>query len=229
MRQLVAALSAVVLGLIMFSPQPALAQDVAKAEGLVEMPDAKADIAYIRPGVDWGKYKTFYVHSLAVTPEAQDATPDTLSMRSHLGESYVLADKDIDALGDLYLEETRKELERKGMFEVVDEPQADSLIVVAAIVDIYMTAPIERTRRMESARGGTVTPYAGSLTVSAALADGETGQVLARVLDRRYPHQMWRKNTRINNAHDARQIFQAWARQLRSRLDDFQSGKVEAP
>jgi hypothetical protein len=82
---------------------------------------------------------------------------------------------------------------------------------------------------MESARGGTVTPYAGSLTVSAALADGETGQVLARVLDRRYPHQMWRKNTRINNAHDARQIFQAWARQLRSRLDDFQSGKVEAP
>ncbi len=232
MRMIVATLSTFVLGVVMFSAQPVPAQQKkvqSEDEGLVELAKAKADIAYIRPGVDWTKYKTFYVHPLTVTPEAQDATPDSLSMRSHFGESYVLEARDVDALADLYGEETRKELERKGTFKVVDEPQADTLIVVAAIVDIYLTAPIERTRRMQSVRGGILTTGGGSLTVSAALADGETGQVLARVLDRRYPHAMWRKNTRINNAADARQIFQTWARQLRSRLDDIQSGKFEVP
>jgi hypothetical protein len=231
-QQAVAATFIFVLALVMLCSLPAVSQEeqalTPEEEGLVEAPKAKADIVYVRPGVDWTKYKTFYVHPLTVTPEAKDATPDSLSRRSHLGESYVLEEEDVAALCKLYMEITRKELERKGAFKVVDQPQEDTMIVVAMIVDIYLTAPIERTRR-GSARDKIYTEYGGSLTVSAALADGETGKVLARVFDRQYPHRMWRRNTRISNTADARQIFQSWARQLRSRLDDIQSGKIEMP
>jgi hypothetical protein len=221
------------VGLILLCAQPVLSQQedqvpIPEDEGLVELPKSRVDVAYVRPGVDWSKYKTFYVRALTVTPEAQDATPDSLSRRSSLRESYVLEERDINELAELYLKVTRKELERKGRFKVVDQAQADSLIVVATIVDIYLTAPIERTRS-SSPRGGVYTEYGGSLTVSAALADGETGQVLARVLDRQYPHRLWRRNTRISNLADARTIFLTWARQLRSRLEDIQSGKVEMP
>ena len=45
-------------------------------DGLVLKEDAEVDIAYIRPNVDWNKFKTVYFRTLIVSDEAKDATPD---------------------------------------------------------------------------------------------------------------------------------------------------------
>ena len=205
-------------------------QDLPEVEGLVEYEDAKVDIAEIRPGTDWKKYKTIYLSRLRVTAEAIDATPAHQSGRRSPGESWVLRDKDVQVLVDIYDEVMRDELGKRGGFEFVDEAQVDTLIVVVGIIDIYLTAPIEDTRRTSVGRGSVYTESGGALSMGAVLADGKTGLIIATATDTRYATRgFWRENTRIGNIADARQIFRAWAKNFRKRLTGFQSGKITPP
>ena len=148
-------------------------------EGLVEFEEARVDIAYILPDVDWNKYQTFYILPLTATPEARDATPKSLGRRPHMGESYLLEQRDVDDMIEDFADVMKKELQRKGTYQVVDKVGDDTLIIAAAIVDIELMAPIERTRGNYTGRGGTYTEYGGSLVISAVLAEGETRQILA--------------------------------------------------
>ena len=223
-------LGAILAAMVAVAPLAA-AQDIetqAAQEGLVEVENTKVDIAYVRPGIDWSRYASIQLRPLIVTEEARDATPESSRVRSYPGESWVLRDKDVKVLEDEFARIMRRELE-KGDYSFVDEARADALIIVPALIDIYMTAPIEDTRRTATARGGTFTEYSGSLTIAVALADGETGAVIGRAVDTRYPTRMWRENTRIRNISDVRQIYGAWGRQLRKRLQELRSGAVAAP
>lgn len=219
--------------LVMLVAFPAAAQAFQadpEAEGLVKYEDAKVDIAYILPGVDWNKYKTIYLSPLRVTPEARDATPDRLRTRSYLGGSWILDDRDVRVMVEAYDKIMRKELGERGGFTFVDEPQMDSLIIVAAIVDIYLSVPIERTRRGATGRGGVYDQIGGGMTLSAVLGDPETNLVIARAVDTRYPTAgLWSENSRVRNIGDMRQVFRAWARNFRKRLIGFQTGKIASP
>ena len=219
------------LGVLVLLALPVTAQDHAPLpEGLVEFENAKIDFAALRPGVDWAKYKTIMLYELAVTPAARDATPEHSSTRRYAGESWVLRDKDIKLMQEEFAKVMEKELP-KGGFSFVTEPQADTLIIVPTIIDIYLTAPIEDTRRTNMSRGATYTEGAGALTIAVILADGETLEVVAEGVDQRYPSSsnMWKENTRVFNIGDMRSIFRAWGKMMRKRLPDFASGKIETP
>jgi hypothetical protein len=121
-----------------------------------------------------------------------------------------------------YMDSMRDKLGSAG-YAIVDTPGADTLVVATSVANIRLSAPIERTRRSYTSRGTVYSQGGGSITITAALADGGTGQVVAEVADSRWPNSdIWRMNTGVSNLADAKQAFSFWAKALRDRLKSVQ-------
>ena len=191
-------------------------------DGLVLKKDSKVDFAYVKPDVDWQKYKTIYIRQLSVTDEAKDATPKKKpSRKGHLGESWIIPEKDISLMQEEFTRIMKEALAKEG-YQVVEQPQADTLVIVPVIIDIFLKAPIEESRKTHKSRGGTFTDGAGSMTVAASFADGEDLRVLAYAVDNKYPSSMWSRNTRIQNISDMRAVFKSWGKMLAKTLKKIQ-------
>jgi hypothetical protein len=183
--------------------------------GLQRVPDSKVALAYVKPGTVWTKYHTIQLKPLVVPAKVHNAAPK--GTVPEFGESYVLRDSDVTALQSAYGESMRKTLSNNG-FTFVTTPQADTLIVVAQIIDIKLAAPIEDTRMDDAGPSMTFTQGGGSLAISAVLADGASGQVIAEAADRQYPANVWGVNNSVSNFAAARQAFDDWGQRLSDRL-----------
>jgi hypothetical protein len=106
---------------------------------------------------------------------------------------------------------------KKGGYTLATTAGPDVLDVKPIIVNLYVTAPDVRT----PGRTRTFTASAGEMTLVAELADSETGQVIARVLDRRQARSTgtFTLSTSVTNASEARAAATNWARILRNELD----------
>lgn len=114
------------------------------------------------------------------------------------------------------LEEFTRELQAKSGYQVVTETGPDVLRVKATIVNLYVNAPDTK-----SPGARTYVASAGEMSLVAELFDSESGQVLARVVDRSEARNIgsmtWANSA--SNAFEARDIAAAWARVLRQSLD----------
>lgn len=192
----------------------------AQTDGLVEA-KSSFDMAYVLPGVDWSKFKKVNVYPLAVTPEAQDTSQRGTRRTGGRGESWIIRDADIRMMKDEFARITQREIEKKEAFEVVAISDAETLIVIPQIIDIYLTAPPQRA----PSRNEFYSETSGSLTISVILADGETGEIIARAQDEKTSSRLWRENTRIRNIQDMRRIYSSWGRQFRERMQELASGE----
>jgi hypothetical protein len=59
--------------------------------------------------------------------------------------------------------------------------------------------------------------------IGAVLADGASGQVLARVVDQNYPANVWGVNNSVTNFAEAKRAFNRWASALGDRLRSLRS------
>jgi hypothetical protein len=75
--------------------------------------------------------------------------------------------------------------------DFVTAPEPDTLIVLAQILNIELTAPIESTRQTYTARGATFSQSAGTMTMGLVFGDGATGQVIAEAADQSVPDNVW--------------------------------------
>jgi hypothetical protein len=114
---------------------------------------------------------------------------------------------------DAFVEELKR-----GGYSIVAEPGPDVLRVQAAIVNLHITAPDVMT----PGRTRVYAASAGEMTLVAELADSETGEIIARVLDRRQARATgnFRLSSRVSNASEARNAASSWARILRGELDN---------
>jgi Protein of unknown function (DUF3313) len=109
-----------------------------------------------------------------------------------------------------------EELE-KGGYQIVAGPAENVLRLSPAIVDLYVNAPdIPTAGRSES-----YVVSAGEMTLFVELRDSETGDLLARAVDRRRAREnsFMRWATRVTNLAEARQLMRRWAVLLREALD----------
>jgi hypothetical protein len=188
--------------------------------GMEKVPSSRVKIAYQRPGTDWKKFRTVQIRALSIPLEVRDAAPPGRS--KSLGESYVLGERQVEALQKAYMEVMRDRLGSAG-YAIVETPGADTLVVATNVIAIRLSAPIENTRRSYSGRGTVYSQGGGSISIAAALADGGTGQVVAEVADSKWPSSnMWQINNSTANLSNARQAFGYWANALRDRLKSVQ-------
>jgi hypothetical protein len=193
-------------------------QDVEEAmsyDGLQKIKVKNIDLAYARPGATLAAYQRVKLDPVEVSFHKSWDPKKT-------GSSFKISAEDREnirtGVATLVREEFAKALQSDSIYKVTEESGPDVLRVRASIVNLYVNAPDTAT----SGRSRTYTVSAGEMTLAAELYDSETGEVLARMVDRREARGtgIMQLSNGVTNSGEARSIAALWARILRKALDD---------
>lgn len=190
-------------------------------DGLVRMPGTRLNAVFVKPDAEIPAYRNIWLKPAQVS-FARNFDPNR-GGRSSLNR--------LDA-GDLaaiqtgvagMLDEIFREELTTGGYQFVNEAGPDTLIVIPAIVDLFITAP----DTMTAGRSRTYSANSGRMTLVLELRDSMTGEILARVVDTRSGRGtgMMTVTNRVTNTADARRAIRVWAQALRSGLDSLYKGE----
>jgi len=187
--------------------------EAASYDGLQQIKVKGIDLAYALPGATLAGYSRVMIEPIDVSFD-KNWKPDKPGSRSSLSSDE--QQKIRSGVAKIVYDAFVKEL-GKGGYSVVSEAGPDVLLVKPKIIDLYVNAPDVMT----PGRSRTYTVSAGRMTLVAELADSESGQVFARVLDRhegRNTGQLsW--SSSVTNSAEADRAASSWARILRNSLD----------
>jgi len=181
--------------------------------GLHKLKVKDIELAYARPGASLAAYKRVKLEPVEVEfRQAKDP--------SRAGSAIRLSDEEREKVRSnvarVVQEEFARELQKSGSYQVTSDAGTDVLRVKPRILDLYVNAP-----DVGPGRTRTLVSSAGEMTLVAELADSASGQVLARVADRRDAAKQGRLylvNGTVNE-QEARKIAAGWAQILRKALD----------
>jgi hypothetical protein len=187
----------------------------AMAQGGLQKINVKGiELAFARPGAKLSAYDKVIVDPVNVT-FARDWKP------KKTGSSLSLPEEDKERIrsgvAKAVHEEFVRELSSKSTYQVVTSPGPGVLRVKPDIMNLYVSAPDTGG----AARSRTYVSSAGRMTLLAELSDSASGEVQARVVDRREAPNNTRMTLSgsVENAAEAREIAAGWARTLRAALD----------
>jgi len=217
MNQLARIVSFLASTLLLTSAYAASKADLDKAmsyDGLEKINVKGIDLAYARPGATLAGYNRVKLEPVEV---AFSKNWDPTRTGSRFKISADERENIRTGVAKIVYDEFVREIQAKSTYKVVDESGPDVLRVKARIINLYVNAPDTGT----VGRSRTFTVSAGEMTLLAELFDSETGQVLARIVDRREARStgMLTLSNSVVNAGEARDIASGWARILRNGLD----------
>jgi len=187
----------------------------AEWDGLVRQPGTRLGAVFRKPDAEIPSYTSFIL-APATVQFARNWDPNrggrSLSRRLDAGDVVAIKDSLSAMLGDIFREELTA-----GGYQVVTEAGPDTLLIIPAIVDLYITAPDTTA----AGRTRTYTANPGRMTLVLELRDSVTGETLARVVDSQSGRSsgFMTITNRVTNTADARLVIRNWARALRSGLD----------
>lgn len=192
----------------------------AEWDGLVRQPNTRLDAVFLKPDAEIPSYANIILAPAAVQfARNWDPNRGGRSNSRNLDTADVVAIK--DNLAATFAEIFREELTAGG-YQIVTEPGPDTLLVVPALIDIYITAP----DTMSPGRSRTYTANSGRMTLVLEIRDSVTGETLARVVDGRSGRTsgVMTVTNRATNTADARRAIRIWAQALRNGLDSLYKG-----
>ena len=172
------------------------------------------ELAYVRPGASLAAYKRVKLDPVEVQFD-KSWDPTRTGSRIKLGPEE--REKIRASVAKLVEEELAKTLQKGGTYQLTTESAPDVLRVKVSVLNVYINAPTGTG----AGRSKTYVSSAGQMTLLAELSDSVSGQVLARVADRREANSLARmeRADRIENEGAAREVAAAWAQILRNALD----------
>ena len=195
------------------SPRAAF-EEAMSHDGLQKIKIKGIDLAYTRPGASLAGYDKIMIDPVEVSFR-KDWDPDRTGSRIKVTAK---EREDIrSGVAKIVQEEFAKELGKGGAYQLVTEAGPDVLRLRADIADLYVNAP----DAMTPGRTRVYTVSAGEMTLVAELVDSESGQAIARVVDRRESQGTGTLTftDSMMNRQEASRIASAWARILRKQLD----------
>ena len=200
---------ALLLASCVTAPPPARTWD-----GLELYPQKKFDAVYVKPGASPARYTEIMLDPLEVSFDRNwDPNAGSVAFRR----------VDTDRIRQVLAAEFRKvfteTLAADGKYRIVAESGPDTLHITPRIVDLYINAPGTSLTTAGIVRTYTVDP--GRMTLAAEFRDGDSGTLLARVVDRRegMDHGEFRITNAVTNLADARRVMTQWAKAIREGLD----------
>lgn len=181
--------------------------------GLAKVKVKDLDLAYARPQATLAGYKRVQLEPVEVEfRKSWDPTRTGSAIKLSSEER----EKIRAGVARVVHEELSRELEKGSTYRIANAAAADVLRVKARILDLYVNAP-----DVGVGRSRTLVSSAGEMTLMAELSDSSSGQVLARVADRREANKGGRMHlvNSMVNEEEARKIAAGWARTLRKALD----------
>lgn len=187
-------------------------------DGLELLPDTEVALAYVKPGADFSGYKRIMILDTYVAFRKGWANEQR---RNSINK---VSNRDIERMkkevAELFREVFVEELDTKGGYAVVETADTDVLLLRPAIIDLDVTAPDVRS----ASRSYNFAASAGAATLFLELYDSVSGEILARVMDRKAGSStgsFMRWSNKVTNRAAARQVLGKWAGLLRQRLDEI--------
>ena len=204
---------AVMLGPVLAAPK-AEVDEIMSHDGLSKISVKGLDLVYARPGATLAGYDKISLEPVQV---AFSKSWDPKRTGSNFKLSTEERENIRTGVAQIVNEEFVRELQSKGNYKVVKDAGPDVLRVKVDIINLYVNAP----DTMTPGRTRTYTVSAGEMTLVMEMFDSETGEVLARVVDRRESRgsEMISFSNRVTNTAEAARIASSWARILRNSLD----------
>jgi hypothetical protein len=184
-------------------------------DGLKRITVKGLSLAYARPGATLAGYKRVKIDPVEVAFH-KDWNPTRPGSRIPISSQ--TREEIRTELAKLVQAQFVKALEEKGRYPVVNASGPDVLRARIYIVNLIVNAPGGGSSSVSSR---TFVMSAGEMTLFLDLYDSETGQILARAVDRREARSngVARMASRVTNIGEAEDIAAAWARILRDALD----------
>jgi hypothetical protein len=181
-------------------------------DGLQKVSVRNIDLVYARPGATLAPYKRVRLDpvKVAFSPSWNPTRTGSLTKLGNEEKEEIRA-----RVAKLVEEEFARELQAGGRYQVTTDSGPDVLRVQAGIVNLYINAPdtgIGRSR--------TVVSSTGEMTLIAELTDSASGQVVARVADRREANSRVQVTNSFTNETEGRLIAASWAKALKKALDN---------
>ncbi len=186
-------------------------------DGLVRVDNAVVPVAYRKPDMDLTSYTRFMLDPVEVAYQKDPGN----RMRSGVGanDNFALTPSQMETLKGMFREAVVAALTKDDGYELTTEPGPDVLRITAALVDLVVRVPTQRS----GGRQRNFTRSYGLVTAVLELRDSQSGEILARAADRRDPT----RDTSAGLAEvsptfvrsDTRRLFEHWANLLRERLD----------
>jgi hypothetical protein len=182
------------------------------ADGLVRVNVSGIDEVYARPKADLHLYDKVMLDPIEVAfRKGWDPKPGGVAVNAEEKQNIR------DGLARVLRDAFSRELTHSGRYQVVTAPGEGVLRIKAEIRDLYINA-------QDLPRAGIVRTYTlsvGEMTLVAELRDAPTGDLIARVFDRkRDPESVWLElTTRVDNVAAAQRAAASWAQALREQLD----------
>ena len=189
-------------------------------DGLQRVKAKDVDVVYARPGASLKGYSKVMLDPVEVQFSKSWDPKKTGSMHKVSASEREEIRKGV---GDIVQEEFAKQLQAKDGYQIVKAPGPDVLRAKASIVNLYVNAP---DTGGGAGRSRTYTTSAGEMTLYLELYDSETGQILARVVDRRESRSVapMMIANRVTNTGEAHDVAATWARILRKAMDGAKAG-----
>ncbi len=187
-------------------------------DGLHLEPSTDVSIAYVKPEADFSIYSEFMMLDTYVAFKKNWQRNTRVAGRR-------VSNKDMERIkkeaAELLRDTFKNELDDEGGYKLVEAAGDNVLLLRPALIDLEITAP-------DIPVAGRVTQYvasAGAATLYIELYDSVSGEILARIIDRRnmqnYGTARWANS--VTNRADARRMFRRWADLLRTGMDEVRA------
>jgi hypothetical protein len=225
MREILAGVTAVLAGATLLSmvSGAAVAQQLPQEwDGLVRVKNSSLEHVYVRPNVEFKAYKRVRLDPVQVAMDKNwDPNSGKVGLRGGLSSADVQRIR--EDLSKMFRDVFAERLSKDG-YPLVDTGGDDVLLVQAALINVYVTAP--------DSASATTRSYAmetGRMTLVVQLADSVTGQMLARAVDTKEGSNtrglQWANS--VTNSVEAQKAIGQWADALCKALDTI-NGRTAA-
>lgn len=191
------------------------AQIKAEKAGLTAVQRTRFDGTFIASGAQFSQYKKLIVEQLDLSDvKVRKQSSNNLAFET----PWELNDADRRYYQERYTEALMSNLIADGTYATALQPAADTLTVVAKVLEI---APLASKDDMKG-RPGNMKVYSegmGTMTLEITLYDSVSGKPLAIITDQRDLGRMWEENNRVTNNVQVRLAFNQWLSNLRKELD----------
>jgi hypothetical protein len=190
-------------------------------DGLYAVKNSRADEAWARPGFDLSRYDKIMLEDAGIEYRPGGDSSRTTVARSRSAGPYEVTQEQKSRLESVLMQAFHQELGRSEVFEIVNEPGPEVLLVRGSLLDVVSNVPPEPV--------GVTDIYltsVGEASLVIELRDSVTNAILARAVDRRAaerPGGNLFESNRVTNTTEVRRLAQTWASVLRVRLEELMS------
>jgi hypothetical protein len=178
---------------------------------LARVDNPRVGLAYVDPDADYARYTRVHILPLNLD-NVEIIQPTNNSMVNRFNREWELTDKDKTNLQNAYLEVMTRQITKNGAFGIADAGGDDVLTIGSIITRIAPSAPKDDAVSRGAGRNMVFSASAGSVSIAIALADGDSGEIIALIKDTQGGNNnFWGVNNSVTNMAEVRRAFTTWA------------------